>query len=88
MIYESSSAPAQATIDVRGLTLSEALESVATQVEGALVHSMQEFAIIHGMGDGILSRGIHEYLGRHPRVKQYYFARPEDGGYGKTYVQL
>lgn len=88
VVYESKSAPAQATIDVRGKTLSEALESVAVQVEGALVHAMQEFAIIHGMGDGILSRGIHEYLGNHPRVKHYYFARPEDGGYGKTYVQL
>jgi DNA mismatch repair protein MutS2 len=88
VVYESTSAPVQATIDVRGKTLSEALESVAVQVEGALVHAMQEFAIIHGMGDGILSRGIHEYLGNHPRVKHYYFARPEDGGYGKTYVQL
>ncbi len=86
--YESRSVAPKPLLDVRGKTLDEALEAVAVQIEGALVHSLQEFSIIHGMGDGILSRGIHEYLGTSPQVSHYYFARPEDGGYGKTYVEL
>jgi len=86
--YESRSVAPKPTLDVRGFTLDEAVEAVAVQIEGALVHSMQTFAIIHGMGDGILARGIHDYLGKSPHVSQYQFARPEDGGYGKTYVEL
>ncbi|MDY0371612.1 MAG: Smr/MutS family protein, partial [Sphaerochaetaceae bacterium] len=69
-------------------TLEQSLEVVSEQIEGALVHSIGSFSIIHGLGDGILSRGIHDYLEKVPQVNNYYFARPEDGGYGKTYVEF
>ena len=39
-------------------------------------------------GDGILSKGIHQYLSRRREVKDFYFAHPSDGGMGKTYVEL
>ena len=58
------------------------------QMEAAILAGMGTFGIIHGFGDGILSRGIHEYLSKRREVKDYYFARPEDGGMGKTYVEL
>ena len=32
--------------------------------------------------------GIHEYLKKRRELKDYIFARPEDGGMGKTYVTL
>ena len=73
-------------LDVRGKTLKETLEILDTQIEGCLVHSLSSFAIIHGYGDGILSRGIHDYLKKQKDVKDYRFAAPEDGGMGKTYV--
>ncbi|MGE0073736.1 MAG: endonuclease MutS2 [Sphaerochaetaceae bacterium] len=86
--YDSRSVAPRPTIDVRGMTLDQAIEVVVMQIEGALVHSVGSFSIIHGMGDGILARGIHEYLRTVPQVTNYYFARPEDGGYGKTYVEF
>lgn len=86
--YESRSVSPRPTLDVRGMTLDEAIEAVSIQIEGALVHSMQSFSVIHGMGDGILAKGIHEYLGKVPQVANHYYARPEDGGYGKTYIEL
>ena len=86
--FDSRSTTPRPTIDVRGMTLDQALEQVSIQIEGALVHAMQEFSIIHGMGDGILARGIHEYLNSVPQVSKFQFARPEDGGFGKTYVVL
>ena len=46
------------------------------------------FSIIHGTGEGILGKGIHDYLRRQPAVAEYHFARPEEGGYGKTVVRL
>lgn len=86
--YETRSVAPSPTIDVRGMTLDQALQSVSIQIEASLVHAVGGFSIIHGMGDGILARGIHDYLRTVPQVDTYYFARPEDGGYGKTYVEL
>ncbi len=84
--YRISAVRPQAVLDVRGKTLKETLELLDTQIEGCLVHSLSSFGIIHGYGDGILSRGIHEYLKKQKDVKDYRFAAPEDGGMGKTYV--
>ncbi len=86
--YQGSTAAPKAVLDVRGSTLEEALSLLACQIESALVHGMESFAIIHGYGDGILSRGIAEYLRGQPAVKDYRFALPEDGGMGKTYVMF
>ena len=86
--YGGSSKKAEYTIDLRGLTLEEAKAKLADQIEAALLSSLGSFAIIHGYGDGILSRGLHEYLKGRREVKDYHFARPEDGGMGKTYVEL
>ncbi len=76
------------TIDVRGLTLEETLRRLDDQIEAAIISDLSEFSIIHGYGDGILSRGVHDYLSRRKEVKDYHFAHPDDGGMGKTYVLL
>lgn len=75
-------------IDVRGLTLEEALEKVQKQLEACLIHNFNTFSIIHGFGDGILQSGIQNFLKNQQQVKDYYFASPNDGGMGKTYVTL
>ena len=74
--------------NLRGKTLEEALDAVADQIEACLVHSVSTLSIIHSYGNGILSQGIHRYLKSQRDVKDYYFANPEDGGMGKTYVEL
>ncbi len=86
--YHSSSPPPKMVLDVRGLTLEEALNALDIQIESALVHGFSTFSIIHGYGDGILSRGMGEYLKDSISVTDYRFALPEDGGMGKTYVFL
>lgn len=75
-------------LDIRGFRLAEALKAVEDQVEAASLASLNLFSIIHGTGEGILGRGIHELLKAHPAVRDYYFARPEEGGFGKTVVHL
>ncbi|HKL57683.1 MAG TPA: Smr/MutS family protein, partial [Sphaerochaeta sp.] len=84
--YHSSTPAPKMVIDVRGQTLEEALSALDAQVESALVHGFSSFSVIHGYGDGILSRGIGEYLKQSPHVADFRFALPEDGGMGKTYV--
>jgi len=44
--------------------------------------------VIHGTGEGKLAKGIHDWLKTQTAVADYYFARPEDGGFGKTWIHL
>lgn len=83
-----ASRKAQYEMDLRGYTLEEALRALDDQIEAAILSNLSSFSIIHGYGDGILSRGIHQYLKKRKEVKDYRFALPEDGGMGKTYVTL
>lgn len=86
--FTSKETKAQYVLDVRGKTLNETIEILDKQLEAALLSNMSSFSIIHGYGDGILQRGVQDYLKRNKYVSDYHFALPEDGGMGKTYVEL
>ncbi|MCL2215103.1 MAG: endonuclease MutS2 [Treponema sp.] len=73
---------------IRGMRFEEAMEKVRRQVEGAILSGLKNFSIIHGKGHGILQKGVHDYLRSNPAVADYYFARPELGGFGRTEVVL
>lgn len=75
-------------ISLRGMHLEEALNTLQRQLDAAIVSGLQEFSVIHGKGDGILQRGVHEFLKTQPQVAAYYFSRPEMGGFGRTEVVL
>ncbi|MDR2510542.1 MAG: Smr/MutS family protein [Spirochaetaceae bacterium] len=83
-----AAAPVRAELDLRGFRLSEALQALETQLDAALAANLGVFAVIHGTGDGILQRGVHEYLKTQNSVADYYFSRPELGGTGRTEVIL
>src|SRR6056297_346524 len=85
---ESSHDPAVFSLDVRGERLDEALERVNRQIDNAVLANLYEFEIIHGKGEGILQTGIQRLLQESPRVEDFYFSRPEQGGTGKTIVKL
>lgn len=75
-------------IDVRGLRMEEAVEVVEKQIDKAVLHGLNEFHIIHGKGEGILQRGVHEYLSSIRLVDEYHYSHPSQGGHGKTVVRL
>jgi DNA mismatch repair protein MutS2 len=85
---EGGSARAVFELDLRGFRLAEALDAVEKQVDAAGLQGLSLFQILHGTGEGVLGRGIQDYLRNHPGVAEYHFARPEEGGYGKTIVRL
>jgi DNA mismatch repair protein MutS2 len=85
---ELQSPPPLFQLDLRGMRLEEALKKVEQQIDRALISGMSEFSIVHGMGEGILQRGIHDYLKRSTHVKEYFFSTPEQGGFGRTVVRL
>lgn len=86
--FHSSSPKPKLVIDLRGYTAEEAIKAVDVQMEGCLVHGITCFSIIHGYGNGILSNAIHDWLRNQSSVVNFYFALPDDGGQGKTYVEL
>jgi DNA mismatch repair protein MutS2 len=85
---EGGSARAAFELDLRGFRLAEALDAVEKQLDAAGLQGLALFQILHGTGEGVLGRGIHDYLRNHPGVAEYHFARPEEGGYGKTIVRM
>jgi len=71
-----------------GMRLGEATEALRRQIDAAVLSGIKSFSVIHGMGNGVLQKGIHDYLKNDPAVADYYFARPEVGGFGRTEVVL
>lgn len=73
-------------LDLRGLTVSEALEEVDKYLDDALLAGAPKVRIIHGKGTGALRDAIRRYLDGHPRVSEYRYAEQSEGGTGATEV--
>lgn len=71
-----------------GMRLDEAEKHLQNQLDLALMHNMQEFSIVHGKGNGVLQTMVQEKLAAAPYIAEFFFARPEHGGTGKTIVRL
>ena len=82
------SSPIHLELSLLGMRLPDALDALMRQIDSAVLGGLREFAVVHGKGDGILSKGVHDYLKKDPRVADYYFSRPEAGGFGRTDVVL
>ena len=81
-------AAARFEINLRGMRLDEALEALRRQIDAAALSGLKTFSVVHGKGDGILQKGVHDYLKHEPLAADYYFSRPELGGFGRTEVIL
>ncbi|MDR2493999.1 MAG: Smr/MutS family protein [Spirochaetaceae bacterium] len=75
-------------VSLRGMRLEEALLALRRQFDAAVFSGLEVFSVIHGNGDGVLRRGVHEFLKSQPQVADYYLSRPETGGFGRTEVVL
>ncbi len=71
-----------------GMRCEEALKALERQLDLATMQGLYHFSVIHGKGNGILQQAVHDYLSHYPGVTDFHFARPEEGGTGKTYVSL
>ena len=71
-----------------GLRVEDALKALERQIDLCELNSFKSFSVIHGKGTGALQEAVHKMLSQNPCVSEFHFARPEEGGSGKTYVQL
>ncbi len=84
----SSSTRPEFELKLLGLRAEEAIKRLEHQIDLCIIHNFKNFGIIHGKGTGALQQTVRDYLSHCSHVKDFKFASPEDGGFGKTYVEL
>jgi DNA mismatch repair protein MutS2 len=75
-------------LDLRGLTVDEALVLIDQRLDEAALAGVSELRIIHGKGTGTLRRAVRQMLSRHALVHAHATAEPRAGGDGVTVVEL
>ena len=83
-----SSTGVKPEIDLRGVTVDEAVREVDQYLDQAVMAGYPQVTLIHGKGTGALRRGIMEYLRTHPHVKMTRGGVEGEGGTGVTVVEL
>ncbi|MCI0783367.1 MAG: endonuclease MutS2 [Chloroflexi bacterium] len=89
--YEPSLLPtpmASPELDLRGLSVDEALILIDQRLDEAVRSGVKELRIIHGKGTGTLRRAVREMLAKHTLVESHAEAERRAGGDGVTVVEL
>lgn len=76
------------SIEIRGMRGKEAMKKVERYLDNAIASGRSEVDIIHGKGEGILKKMVHDYLDERTEVKGYEMAPVTRGGAGVTIVKL
>ncbi|GAB6189290.1 endonuclease MutS2 [Marinitoga arctica] len=75
-------------IDIRGLTVDEALPEIDKFISDLLASNLNSGYIIHGKGTGKLALGIWNYLRKNKRIKSFRLGNDKEGGTGVTFVEV
>ena len=80
--------PVEDSIDLHSFSPRDIPSVVESYLEAACEAGFQEVRLIHGRGKGVQKEVVRRVLSQHPRVKEYWEAPPEQGGWGATIVWL
>lgn len=75
-------------LHLRGVRAADAAEMLEKYLDDAALLGVSSVRIVHGKGSGALAKVIAEHLEGHPLVASFGQARPEQGGWGVTEVEL
>lgn len=84
----SSSKNVKTEVDLRGMTLEEALLETDKFLDECSLAGLHTVSIIHGKGTGILRKGIQDMLRKHPQVATYRLGKYGEGENGVTIAEL
>ena len=87
-MYKTKTQNVSISIDVRGKSLDDAVMDVDKYLDDATMAGLKEVTIIHGMGEGILRKGLQEMMRSHKHVKRFRKGNFDEGGDGVTVVTL
>ncbi|HMB97358.1 MAG TPA: endonuclease MutS2 [Balneolaceae bacterium] len=77
-----------ASLNIRGFRGEEAVKEVMLYLDKAIARGLNQVEIIHGKGEGILKKLVHEYLRERKEVEKFETAPIGQGGAGCTVVYL
>lgn len=75
-------------LDLRGLTVEEAIMAVDKYLDEALLAGLPSVRIIHGKGTGALRSAISEFVRGHRQIKSSRWGETGEGGMGVTVVEF
>ncbi|MEM7104190.1 MAG: Smr/MutS family protein [Bacteroidota bacterium] len=75
-------------LDLRGMRRDEALKTLESFIDEALIANGSEVRIIHGKGDGILREAVKTKLREYNEITLIRHEEPEKGGDGVTVAEL
>ena len=82
----AAGAPAQ--VDLRGMTVDEALAALDLYLDNAMMARLETVTIIHGKGTGAVRKAVREHLKRSRYVKSFRPGRYGEGEDGVTVAEL
>lgn len=77
-----------ASLNIRGYRGEEAVKEVMLYLDKAIARGLNQVEIVHGKGEGILKKLVHEYLHERKEVEKFETAPIGQGGAGCTVVYL
>lgn len=83
-----SSNSCNTNLDLHGKRAEEAIEILDKYISDCLLAGFDEVLIYHGIGSGILSSVVKEFLATHPKVKSFSDAPSNSGGFGAKVVKF
>jgi DNA mismatch repair protein MutS2 len=71
-------------IHLRSMRAEEAIRDLEKFIDDAVLASVPSIRIVHGKGEGILRKLVHDFLRRSANVGSYRLGEPSEGGDGVT----
>lgn len=75
-------------LDIRGYRGDAAVKELMLYLDKAVSRGLRQVEIVHGKGEGILKKLVHEHLEERKEIKSFNLAPWEHGGPGCTLVEL
>ena len=75
-------------LDLHGKRVEEALDLLDSYISDCLMAGFSEVIIKHGIGSGVLSAVVRDFLSAHPKVAGFEDAPPNLGGFGAKIVRF
>jgi DNA mismatch repair protein MutS2 len=85
---KTNSAKFETTIDIRGYSKTEAMDSLQDYFDSALLSDATLLKILHGKGNGILRNTVKQIASEYKNIEELWHPPIDQGGDGITFVKL